>query len=135
MAIKTVENLPETLALPSPPMVAREPIVWARGMVGRLVESYRKLFASVMELARQDEGEVTGIDTAAIGLKSNVVTHGLPSTPTDIQVTLKDPTDTAVRFGGVWTRAIGATTFTLDVTVTTAGAGGSTVKAAWRARY
>lgn len=75
-----------------------------------------------------------GIDTASTGIKTETVTHGLTTTPDDIQITLRQPSDEAVRVGGVWVDTIGATTFIVNVAVTTAGAGASTMGFFWRAR-
>lgn len=71
------------------------------------------------------------IDTASTGVKQSIISHGLACTPNNIQVILQSPSDTTARFSGVWTSSVGATTFTANVAVTTAGVGGSTASLWW----
>lgn len=90
----------------------------------------RGMFGDVKSEAMGLSGTVS---TATTGLKTVSVTHGMGMTPANVFLSLGTPSDTASRFGGVWVSSIGATTFTINVTVTTAGAGGSTVDCHWRA--
>lgn len=80
-------------------------------------------------------GEVTGIVCDSTGVKTSVVAHGLAGTPDSIQITVNDVSDEASRFTAPWSDTVGATNFTFNIAITTAGAAGCTLQFMWYAVF